>query len=817
MVCLAGRLAAQCPDGTPRPCSNSRNAAAKRVETLDDRTWIVVPFKNVSKDAEIDWLRDGSVDLLSRDLSQWQDVRTVDDRRVADFLREMPTARGGQALSLNDGLGVARRAGAGRLVMGDLLRLGRRARVTATVYDVRAGKQLKSFERQTAMDSITSIFGILARDILNVPPPPGARLGAIGTSRVDAYQEYLAGSQLLNRFDAAAARTRFERALDLDSAFALAHYKLAIAIAYDEAAQAERMKTGIPSFMLTREDPGRAQHATAAARLSTGLPGRERTLINGLLAQVKGEYATACAAYDGLVAADSSDIDALYGLGQCLSTDDVVEPMPGDSTRFRFRANWNVALRVLRRALAVDPTFHLAFEPILRMLTTTARTGCRPPPQVSTCAFDMASMMTELAGASPAERQAMMQRILGRVRFSAPMRWEGDSLRLVPTATTTGPTSPVSDEERARARKQSLAQARAAADAWVEAGPAEARARRTLGGILMRMGLLASADSQFFAAAKFGDADPSLGAYRVEVALRQGRTSDVVRIIDSLASVFKTGEAGANVASMKPITGRVRSFDSVMTAMVSAMVEQSTRLTADAFRARGQSLPAPAATSDSVMRAAAAPMLNDTRLLLGIAPDSVVGVEVRAAPRPDSVCVGLCTFTSPFASTLYYGLRRKRSSWPAMPPTATNIHLGPAVALSRSDTAALRVAAIRLDSVARAAATYERADDGSGMIAADAFLILRDSAAAYRAVGTTLDLIRTTPMDGAGAYGAQGSVSMLWPRAMLLRADLAAALGERVEAQRRYKQFIDLWAKADPDLQPIVSRARAAYQAAGGR
>ena len=128
MVCLAGRLAAQCPDGTPRPCSNSRNAAAKRVETLDDRTWIVVPFKNVSKDAEIDWLRDGSVDLLSRDLSQWQDVRTVDDRRVADFLREMPTARGGQALSLNDGLGVARRAGAGRLVMGDLLRLGRRAR-----------------------------------------------------------------------------------------------------------------------------------------------------------------------------------------------------------------------------------------------------------------------------------------------------------------------------------------------------------------------------------------------------------------------------------------------------------------------------------------------------------------------------------------------------------------------------------------------------------------------------------------------------------------------------------------------------------------
>jgi hypothetical protein len=48
---------------------------------------------------------------------------------------------------------------------------------------------------------------------------------------------------------------------------------------------------------------------------------------------------------------------------------------------------------------------------------------------------------------------------------------------------------------------------------------------------------------------------------------------------------------------------------------------------------------------------------------------------------------------------------------------------------------------------------------------------------------------------------------------MLLRADLAAALGFRDESRLWYTRVLDLWAEADPELQPTVTRIRAALGA----
>ena len=45
---------------------------------------------------------------------------------------------------------------------------------------------------------------------------------------------------------------------------------------------------------------------------------------------------------------------------------------------------------------------------------------------------------------------------------------------------------------------------------------------------------------------------------------------------------------------------------------------------------------------------------------------------------------------------------------------------------------------------------------------------------------------------------------------MLLRADLAAAAGQRDEAGKWYRRVLDLWSDADPELQPTVTRIRAA-------
>src|SRR5450631_917134 len=131
--------AAQCPDGTPPPCRIAAVATGRRANpTLSERAWIVVPFANVTRSPELEWLRDASVNLLSLDLGRWTDIRVVDDEMVADLVRELPSPRAAGALTLNDGLLLARRAGAGTLVMGDFYKLGNGARIAANVFDVKS-------------------------------------------------------------------------------------------------------------------------------------------------------------------------------------------------------------------------------------------------------------------------------------------------------------------------------------------------------------------------------------------------------------------------------------------------------------------------------------------------------------------------------------------------------------------------------------------------------------------------------------------------------------------------------------------------------
>ena len=53
----------------------------------------------------------------------------------------------------------------------------------------------------------------------------------------------------------------------------------------------------------------------------------------------------------------------------------------------------------------------------------------------------------------------------------------------------------------------------------------------------------------------------------------------------------------------------------------------------------------------------------------------------------------------------------------------------------------------------------------------------------------------------------------LWWRMIRLRADLAASAGSKEEARLWYDRAIDLWANADDEMQPELTRMRAARAA----
>ncbi|HET9423849.1 MAG TPA: hypothetical protein VFO55_00650 [Gemmatimonadaceae bacterium] len=764
---------AQCPNGTPPPCDTRQTASMQLIRraapVLDDRTYIVLPFHNVTRAPDAEWLGDAAVSMLSMDLARWEDIKVVDDRRVADFMRDVRVAPGTK-LSMNDALGVARRAGAGRVVVGDVMKVGSRTTVTATLFNVRDGRQIRSAREETTVaDSIIPLFGRLARRILAVPSA-NANFGSVGTSRVDAYKEYVAGNQALNKFDAPTAKKHYEAALARDSTFALAHYKWAIAATYDQNAAAERQAqvrlSDLNSMARVLEDRERIDHAKAAARLAgPSLPARERALIAGLLATVTYDYPRACESYGSLVRADSSDIDALYGYGLCLLSDDMVEPVvPGDTSRMRFRTSWNESLDVFRRAVSVDPTFHLAFDAIVSILTAPVRTGCARQDLLATCA-DTAI----------------------RRRYVASIRRSGDSLLTVPRPGFATVVDLIRESNRSTPPRANIELASRAAADWIVLGPSEGRAHKHLANLLLRLGRAAEAGSEIEEALKDPAmrADPELYLRRLEVAFKLMQGDVVNRLVDSMPAAIPTELGRANAATYAVATGRLRAADSLF----------------DVLLAQQPGFPA------ALRRV----MKQGNRVVIGVSLDSLVAIErdFFGVPRVPATC-GMTPCFRLLGVNYTLGLRVPRTWPPFSDELASDATLAPAIAIARNDTAALRSAAVVLDSLSRAGLVEGRPEDGSSPVAAEAYLALGDSAAALRIVRRMTDSTLQQSGIESGSAGMSIPIVLLWPRALLLRADLEAARGDKAVAREHYTRFLTLWAKADPEAAPIVSRVRAA-------
>ncbi|MEP7002127.1 MAG: hypothetical protein ABI969_16680 [bacterium] len=159
--------------------------------------------------------------------------------------------------------------------MGDFFKTGTGARLVANVFDVATGAKLRSAVQQAPQqDSLLTAFTPLARGVLAVPPPSDAKMGDWGTTRLDAYQEYLLGVRATNADQMLEARPHLERAIALDSTFALAHFQFSYALGWGEA-RSSRSEA--------------LRHALAAARLGTGLPRRERALIYARVAGASRE------------------------------------------------------------------------------------------------------------------------------------------------------------------------------------------------------------------------------------------------------------------------------------------------------------------------------------------------------------------------------------------------------------------------------------------------------------------------------------------------------------------------------------------------
>src|SRR5215217_1745987 len=81
-----------------------------------------------------------------------------------------------------------------------------------------------------------------------------------------------------------------------------------------------------------------------------------------MLALADQQFPQACDRFRALVARDSLDFAAWFGLGECQGKDPLVVREAGSPSGWKFRGSYQAAVTAYRRALEIVPSVHLAFR-----------------------------------------------------------------------------------------------------------------------------------------------------------------------------------------------------------------------------------------------------------------------------------------------------------------------------------------------------------------------------------------------------------------------------------------------------------------------
>jgi class 3 adenylate cyclase/TolB-like protein len=201
----------------------------------------VLPF--TVQGADLDVWREGMVDLLSTNLDGVGGLRAIDSRTVlARWSEQVPE---GQRADLATGLEVGRRAGARYVLLGTAVALGSDVRLSAELYDVEGGERLGQGEAVGSPDSVLVLVDRLSIEVLRAVLQreegdlPHVNLARATTTSLPALKAYLEGEVLFRRGDFEAAIPAYERAVEIDSTFAMANWRLATAYGWAESITSE--------------------------------------------------------------------------------------------------------------------------------------------------------------------------------------------------------------------------------------------------------------------------------------------------------------------------------------------------------------------------------------------------------------------------------------------------------------------------------------------------------------------------------------------------------------------------------------------------
>jgi adenylate cyclase len=190
----------------------------------------VLPFTNMSGDAEQEYFTDGMTEDLITDLSKISALFVI--ARNSSFVYK------DRSVNVQE---IGRDLGVRFVLEGSIRKAGNRVRITAQLIDAGSGGHLWAdrFDRE-----LTDIFAtqdevvekIVAALAVNLTQGEAQRLRRRGTASVEAYETWLRGRELLSRSTREAiaqAKAMYRRAIEMDPNFAAPHAGLSLATISD--------------------------------------------------------------------------------------------------------------------------------------------------------------------------------------------------------------------------------------------------------------------------------------------------------------------------------------------------------------------------------------------------------------------------------------------------------------------------------------------------------------------------------------------------------------------------------------------------------
>lgn len=296
----------------------------------------VLPF--ALQDEALGTWREGLMDLVSMELNEIRGLRAVDNRTVLARWRE--AVAGQEVPALATALDVAERAGGRYVIVGSVIADGSSLLLTAGVHDIAGRRMLGTARSRGSADSIPALVDRLTLEILRLIPggderePVRIDLASVNTGSLPALKAFLDGEVLFRQSQFERAAEAYGRAVEADSAFALARYRLGLSRQW---------------FWTNVLGPTTDPLAPAVGRFADRLPRHEAAMFRAF--QLRNQ--DVLAARD-LLEEESrrhpEDADTWFQLGEFYQHSGAEVPVPPGA-----------ADRALARAIALDSTYSLPY------------------------------------------------------------------------------------------------------------------------------------------------------------------------------------------------------------------------------------------------------------------------------------------------------------------------------------------------------------------------------------------------------------------------------------------------------------------------